>query len=66
LRWHNVKRSLKKNWRRLAILTIVGLGAYYSYQNKKAIEKMFNEQYAKLSALVEQHKGSTFSKYFNG
>jgi len=65
-RFNNIKRHFKKNWRRYAVAALAGFTIYYSYHNKKVIEKALNEQYARLSALVQQQKGSTFSKYFSG
>jgi hypothetical protein len=65
-RWPAVKRHLKKNWVRYLVLIAATAGAYYSYQNKKYLEKVVNEQYNKLADLIQQQKGSTFSKYFSG
>lgn len=57
---------MKKNWVRYLVLVATAAGAYYSYQNKKYLEKVVNEQYNKLAELIQQQKGSTFSKYFSG
>jgi len=45
---------------------LIAVAGYYSYHNKKAVEKALQEQYNKLSDLIQQQKGSTFSKYFSG
>ncbi|KAI6204295.1 hypothetical protein M3Y94_00657000 [Aphelenchoides besseyi] len=62
----NVKRHLKRNWRKYVVIGGLTAAAYYSYHNQRAVQRAIQEQYNKLAALLEQQKESTFSKYFNG
>lgn len=69
LRWTNVKRHFKKNWRRYAIVALIGATAYYSYHNKKHLEKLYNEQSKRLSEHINhQFRGDEgfVKKYITG
>ncbi|KAI6180329.1 hypothetical protein M3Y98_00708300 [Aphelenchoides besseyi] len=62
----NVKRHLKRHWRKYLVVGGLTAAAYYSYHNQRAVQRAIQEQYNKLAALLEQQKETTFSKYFNG
>ncbi|CAD5206020.1 unnamed protein product [Bursaphelenchus okinawaensis] len=52
----NAKRAIQKHWRKALIAGLLVGVAYYSYYNKKQIQKHLQEQYEKLADLVAKQK----------